>query len=61
MTKGSDNYFNEVTEEMILEKFRVEDLQTYLSHRNKSSDGGFGALAYRLVLFFLSANIFSYI
>ena len=61
MEKGRSNYFAEVTEEMILEKFlkwNVEALRTYLSLRNKNSDRKFETLVYRLVLVFLSENIF---
>ena len=60
MAKGSDNDFAEVTEEMTLGKFKmwtVESLQTYLSFRNKSPEGDFETLVYKLVLFYHSADI----
>ena len=61
MAAVSGNDFAELTEEMTLEKFKmwtVEALLTSLSLRNKSSEGDFETLVYRLVLFFLPANIF---
>ena len=57
----SDNDFAEVTEEMTLENINfptVEALQTFLSIRNKSSEGDLETLVKRLVLLFFSANIF---
>ena len=61
MAAVSGNDFAELTEEMTLEKFKrwtVEALWTSLSLRNKSSEGDFETIVYRLVLFFLPANIF---
>ena len=61
MAAVSGNDFAELTEEMTLEKFKmwtVEALLTSLSLRNKSSEGDFETIVYRLVLFFLPANIF---
>ena len=61
MAAVSGNDFAELTEEMTLEKFKmwtVEALLTSLSLRNKSSEGDFDTIVYRLVLFFLPANIF---
>ena len=61
MAAVSGNDFAELTEEMTLEKFKrwtVEALWTSLSLRNKSSEEDFETIVYRLVLFFLPANIF---
>ena len=61
MANISDNDFAEVTEEMTLENINfptVEALQTFLSIRNKSSEGDLETLVKRLVLLFFSANIF---
>ena len=53
MATGSDNDLAEVTEEMTLEKFKMwttESLRTYSSLRNKSKEGDFETLVYKLVL-----------
>ena len=59
MATGSDNDLSEAIEEMTLEKFKMstlESLQTYLSLRNKGTEGDFEILIYRFVLFYHSAN-----